>query len=270
MSKSNLSVNSFIPQTTINPQESVVTVPKTESLSWKEFSIYSNAGILILLVALVIYGKVKLKQLTKAIDLEKYKNKELQKRLKLALDTMRKWETNPDLIHSRDWNLDYVRMRMEEEVFHNALVNQAKIKVQQSIKLALRSSSSRQGTIGIANTRGCKIDETFDITYETDASGKWANRTLFRVQIKLMKLPMQSSSKTILEIIECIKAFLSPMEERQNWQPTVQGYIVRVSWDQKAKPTPLLLLEQYSEGINVSFRTNPLRKIMPKTAGNVK
>jgi hypothetical protein len=27
-------------------------------------------------------------------------------------------------------------------------------------------------------------------------------------------------------------------------------------WDQKAKPTPLLVLEQSNEGVNVTFRTS--------------
>ena len=27
-------------------------------------------------------------------------------------------------------------------------------------------------------------------------------------------------------------------------------------WDQKAKPTPLLVLEQTNEGVNVTFRTS--------------
>jgi hypothetical protein len=32
-----------------------------------------------------------------------------------------------------------------------------------------------------------------------------------------------------------------------------------MNWNQQAKPTPLLLLEQHSEGANVSFRTKLMK-----------
>jgi hypothetical protein len=36
-----------------------------------------------------------------------------------------------------------------------------------------------------------------------------------------------------------------------------------MSWDQKAKPTPLLVLEQSEEGVNVSFRSHPQKTPAP-------
>ncbi len=266
MSFEKLFIKPVSAQSAVIAEPSPVTSPQTESFSWVTFSISSDIAFVVILVILFILGNLRLRKSQKKIKFEQYKNRELQKRLKLALNTMRKWETNPDLIHSRDWNLDYLRMRMEEEVFHHALINQAQIKIQQLIRPALRTNTSAKGTVGIANSHGCKVDETFDVTYDTDVSGKWTKRVLFRIQIKLTRLPMQSSSKTISEIIDCIKTFLSPMEERDNWQPTIQGHVVLMSWDQKAKPTPLLMLEQYNDGINVRFRTNPLKRlILPKS-----
>ena len=41
-----------------------------------------------------------------------------------------------------------------------------------------------------------------------------------------------------------------------------------MSWNQKAKPTPLLLLEQYNGGVNVSFRTKIAQKYRTITNGN--
>jgi hypothetical protein len=104
------------------------------------------------------------------------------------------------------------------------------------------------------------VDETFDVTYETETRGKRTKRVLFRSQIKLTKLPTQSTSTTINQIIDCIEKFLSPNEDHDTWQPTIQGRVVLMDWDQKAKPTPLLVLEQSGEGVNVSFRTNPNRR----------
>ncbi|MGD2181685.1 hypothetical protein WB391_11225 [Lusitaniella coriacea LEGE 07167] len=219
---------------------------------------YSTGGLLLVLVGLVIYGKFLLTTKDKELKMENYKSKDLKKRLHLALKTIQKMERNPDLIHSREFNLDYLRLRMDEEVFHYAIVNQIKMRVKDLISVALRPSTANH-QVGIAAT-GRQIDEIFDVTYETEAGGKRVKRVLFRVQIKLMKLPTQSTSSTITQIIDCIEKFLSPTEDHENWQPTIQGRVAVMDWDQKAKPTPLLVLEQSGEGVNVSFRTNPNKR----------
>lgn len=217
-------------------------------------------GLVLAMAGLAVYGKLLVDKKDKAIKFEQYKSHDLQKRLKLALKTIDKMERNPDLIHSREFNLDYLRLRMDEEVFHYAIVNQIKIRVKQLISVALRPSTS-VSQVGIANTGGRQIDELFDVTYETEAKGKRVKRVLFRVQIKLTKLPTQSTSSTIAQIIDCIEKFLSPSEDHENWQPTIQGRVVVMDWDQKAKPTPLLVLEQSGDGANVSFRTNPNKRM---------
>ncbi|WP_072622526.1 hypothetical protein [Spirulina major] len=206
------------------------------------------------------YTKFKIyDKLQKDLKFERYKSQDLQKRLKLALKTIQKMEANPDLIHSREFNLDYLRLRMDEEVFHYAIVNQIKIRVKQLISVALRPSTANH-QVGVAATGGRQVDEMFDVTYETETRGKRTKRVLFRTQIKLTKLPTQSTSTTINQIIDCIEKFLSPNEDHDTWQPTIQGRVVLMDWDQKAKPTPLLVLEQSGEGVNVSFRTNPNRR----------
>lgn len=214
------------------------------------------SGVLLLaLVGLAIFTKIKVASLEKQKRFEEFKNRELQKKLKLALNTIGKMEKNPDLIHSREFNLDYLRMRMEEDQFHFAILNQIKIKVKEKISIALRPTQAEQGLIGVAST-GRQVDEIFDVEYDTttDTIGS-KKRVLFRIQIKLMKLPAQPTSVTISQIIECMETFMSPAAE-DNWQPTIQGRIAYMHWDQKAKPTPLLVLEQSNEGVNVTFRTN--------------
>ena len=197
-----------------------------------------------------------MQKVEKKLKFEQFRTRELEKKLKLALETIRKMETNPDLVHSRDFNLDYLRMRMSEEVFHFALVNQIKIKVKDKISQALRPTQANQGSVGIASSTGRQVDETFDIEYETGVAPNIVKRVLFRVQIRLMKLPTQATSSTISQIINCIETYLSPKEDDDTWQPTIQGRIVYMHWDQKAKPTPLLVLEQSNEGVNVTFRTS--------------
>lgn len=237
------------------PTSSTAPVASTTHQSSGQVWMFFSLLLALLLIGLAVYGKLQLDGLARKVKFEKYKVVDLQKKLHLALNTIRKMETNPDLIHSREFNLDYLRMRMEEEVFHFAIVNQIKMKVKQIISIALRPTHGTQVSVGIA-TAARQVDETFDVTYETESGGKGSLRVLFRIQIILTKLPTQATSATISQIIDCIETFLSPEEDHESWQPTIQGRIVLIRWDQRAKPTPLLVLQQSSEGVNVTLRVN--------------
>ncbi|MBO3462811.1 hypothetical protein [Aetokthonos hydrillicola] len=219
------------------------------------FLVFTSGVLALVIIVLVVYGKYQLKKLEKKLKFEKFRSREIEKKFKLALETIRKMETNPDLINSREFNLDYLRMRMSEEVFHFAIINQVKIKVKEKISQALRPSQAQQGVVGIASV-GRQVDELFDVEYETGTPPNISKRVLFRIQIRLMKLPTQATSATISQIIDCVETYLSPADDEGTWQPTIQGRIAYMEWDQKAKPTPLLVLEQSNEGVNVTFRTN--------------
>ena len=215
---------------------------------------YSTGGLSVLLVGLGIYSFLQNRRLQKQLKFENYKNKELHKRVKLALSTIAKMERNPDLIHSRDFNLDYLRMRMEEKQFNFAIVNQLKIKVKQRVSEALRPNQAETGMVGIAS-KPRPINQIFDVDYVAPNDPKKRKRVLFRIQIRLTKVPAQATSKTVEEVVKCIEGFLNPTDGDGFWQPTLQGRIANMKWDQKAKPTPLLILEQTNEGVNVTFRT---------------
>ncbi|MEA5582192.1 hypothetical protein VB620_12670 [Nodularia harveyana UHCC-0300] len=223
----------------------------------------TSAGLALTVIGLLVYGKFQLNKWEKKVKFQKFRARELEKKFKLALETIRKMETNPDLVNSRDFNLDYLRMRMSEEVFHFAILNQIKVQVKDKISQALRPSQAQQGIVGIASS-GRQVDEVFDVEYETGVSPNVAKRVLFRVQMRLIKLPTQATSATISQIIDCIETYLSPVESEDNWQPTIQGRIIYMHWDQKAKPTPLLVLEQTNDGVNVTFRTTRKPNISAK------
>ncbi|HIK06189.1 MAG TPA: hypothetical protein IGS40_15975 [Trichormus sp. M33_DOE_039] len=246
----------YLAQTSSRKKPTPTQPPPTKDPQIPPVFIMASGGLLLALVALVIFGKLQLTKLEKKIKFEQFRARELEKKFKLALETIRKMETNPDLVNSRDFNLDYLRMRMSEEVFHFAILNQIKIRVKDKISQALRPSQSNQGTVGIANNAARQVDEIFDVEYESGTPPNIAKRVLFRIQIRLMKLPTQATSATISQIIDCIETYLSPIDEEDNWQPTIQGRIATMHWDQKAKPTPLLVLEQSNEGVNVTFRTS--------------
>lgn len=214
----------------------------------------SSGGLLVLLLGLGVYSHLQARRLLKQLKFETYKNQELQKKVKLALKTISKMEQNPDLIHSREFNLDYLRMRMDEEHFHAAIVNQLKVKVKQKISVALRPRQAEEGLIGIASKPRI-VDEIFDVEYAPHDQPMAKKRVLFRIQIKLAKLPTQATSSTIGQLVDCIENFMSPDAEESHWQPTIQGRIAYMHWDQKAKPTPLLVIEQSNEGVNVTLRS---------------
>lgn len=218
--------------------------PVSNELIWMGVS----GVLLLLLIGLAVYAKLQIDKISRKLRTEEFKNRDLQKKYKLAVETITKMEKNPDLIHSREFNLDYLRMRMAEETFHFCIVNQIKVKVKDKISVALRPTNETRGM-------GRQVDEIFDVEYEVGTADKVTKRVLFRIQIKLTKLPTQPTSVTISQIIDCIETYLSPSDDHDSWQPTIQGRIAYIHWDQKAKPTPLLVLEQSNEGVNVTFAT---------------
>ncbi|MEH2250482.1 hypothetical protein [Nostoc sp.] len=231
--------------------------------------VITSGGLALAVIALIVYSKFQMNKLEKKLKFEQFRARELEKKFKLALETIRKMETNPDLVNSRDFNLDYLRMRMSEEVFHFAILNQVKIQIKEKVSQALRPNQAQLGSVGIANSAGRQVDEIFDVEYETGSPANSAKRVLFRIQIRLTKLPTQASSATISQIIDCIETYLRPIEDEDSWQPIIQGRIATMHWDQKAKPTPLLVLEQSNEGVNVTFRTSrqPNTPAQPKPPG---
>jgi len=256
MSATFLSLPPVLAQAGNQPSKTNSSVAASTSCNSSPTWMYASGGLLLVLVALGVYSKISFDKVRKQLKFETFKNRELQKKLKYAAETIGKMERNPDLIHSREFNLDYLRMRMEEELFHFAILNQIKIKVKEKISVALRpgGQAGNQNEIGIAST-GRHIEEVFDVEYEPGDLPKGTKRVLFRIQIKIFKLPTQPTSVTINQIIDCIETYLSPTGDNDTWQPTIQGRIANMHWDQKAKPTPLLVLEQTQEGSNVTFRT---------------
>ncbi|MBV5259791.1 hypothetical protein FLX56_15345 [Synechococcus moorigangaii CMS01] len=231
--------------------------PNASTLGNSTLWIGLTATFLCSTLGLLFYVRKLNQKHQKEDKLSRYKIRDLKTKLKLALSTIKKMESNPDLVHSREFNLDYLRMRMEEDQFHYVIVNQLKIKVRLIISVALRPSTADVATVGIASTSGRPVDEIFDVYYDTvDRQGHRKEGVLFRVNIQLTKLPAQASSITVEQIIDCLEKFLNPSDAPEYWQPTVQGRVVTIEWDQKAKPTPLLLFRQSEEGDNVSFRSN--------------
>ncbi|MGK7885934.1 MAG: hypothetical protein AB4057_15090 [Crocosphaera sp.] len=251
----------LLAQTTENSASSSITASTDSQISPGQLWMMSTISLLVIFCLVVTYSQLQLKQTKKALKFEKFKSKDLKKKLKLALVTIRKMEENPDLVHARGFNLDYLRMRMDEEVFHYVVVNQIRMKVTQLVGAALRPSTDKVQAGVIAGGRN--IDEIFDVTYEVETQeGKWNRGVLFRISIQLTKLPTQSSTATVTQIIECIENFLAPTSDNEKLQPAIQGQVVLISWDQKAKPTPLLVIEQSEEGLNFTQKNRGRQSLL--------
>ena len=153
-------------------------------------------------------------------------------------------------------------MSVTYDVSHDAIFHQVKVKVKQFIAPALRPSTS-QTQAGIMQVNR-QLDETFDITQEIRTrDGRVKQETLFRIQIKLTKFPDQLSSKTVNEIIDCLRVSLNPATHHEITLPTVQGQKMGVIWYQQASPTPLLLLQQSRQTNPSPFANNMVRVASP-------
>ena len=133
----------LLAQTTENTASPSITASTDSRVSSGQLWMMSSISLLVIFSLVVAYGQWQIQHTKKALKFEKFKSRDLKKKLKLALVTIRKMEGNPDLVHAREFNLDYLRMRMDEEVFHYVVVNQIKMKVTQLVVAALRPSTDK-------------------------------------------------------------------------------------------------------------------------------
>lgn len=209
-------------------------------------------GILLLsAIGASAYQYWQLRQTRQQLKIEKLKNYDVAKKFKLALHTIDEHEHNPDLIHSREFNLDYLSMRMEEPHFCEIILAQIKVNLRQKVAPALMPTEDDSGHVR-------KVDVIFDVSFQPEHHDDSQIRTLFRIHVKLAKIPTHGSQSILKDLIAGLENFVSASEENRNWQPTIQGKLAVISWDQTAKPTPLLVIEQTNEGSNVLLRNKRL------------
>jgi uncharacterized protein (DUF736 family) len=241
----------------------VVTTMKTEDRSFIVFleqstlQLQNTVGVSLLLVLLwgaigaTAYHYWQLRKTRNQLKIEKIKTNELAKKLKLALHTIDEHECNPDLIHSREFNLDYLSMRMEEPYFCEIILAQIKVNLRQKVAPALMPTEQDRGNVR-------KIDVTFDVSYQPEHHDDSQIRVLFRIHVKLAKIPAHGSQSILKDLAAGLENFVVASDANRNWQPTIQGRLAIISWDQTAKPTPLLVIEQTNEGANVLMRNKRL------------
>jgi hypothetical protein len=246
-----------------NTSRLVVAVPPKPADNWlnsleQNLKPLQNTGGVSLLVVLLCtamgataYYFWQSRQTKYQLKIERVKLQDLTKKLKLALHTIDEHEHNPDLISSREFNLDYLSMRMEEPYFCQVILAQIKVNLRQKVAPALMPSEEDSG-----NAR--KIDVVFDVSYKPEHHDDSQIRILFRINVRLSKIPSHGSQGILKDLALGLENFVSASEDNRNWQPTIQGKLAKISWDQSAKPTPLLVIEQTNEGSNVLLRNKRL------------
>jgi uncharacterized protein (DUF736 family) len=228
-----------------------------DTLEQTTLPLQTPVGVTVLLVLLLgtlasnAYYYWKLTKKRKQFKIERLKTHELAKKLKLALKTIDENERNPDLIHSREFNLDYLSMRMEEPHFCEIILAQMKVNLRQKVTPALMPTEEDGGQVR-------KVDVVFDVSYQPEHHDDSQIRVLFRVHVKLPKIPANGSQSILKDLTLGLENFVIASDENRNWQPTIQGRLAVISWDQSAKPTPLLVIEQTNEGSNVLMRNKRL------------
>ncbi|MBD2188932.1 hypothetical protein [Pseudanabaena mucicola] len=228
-----------------------------DALEQTTLPLQTPVGVTVLLVLLLgtlagnAYYYWKLTKKRKQLKIERLKTHELAKKLKLALKTIDENERNPDLINSREFNLDYLSMRMEEPHFCEIILAQMKVNLRQKVAPALMPTEEDGGQVR-------KVDVIFDVSYQPEHHDDSQIRVLFRVHVKLAKIPANGSQSILKDLTLGLENFVIASDENRNWQPTIQGRLAIISWDQNAKPTPLLVIEQTNEGSNVLMRNKRL------------
>jgi len=227
------------------------------ALEQSTLPLQNTLGVSLLLVLLwtaigaSAYYFWQLRKNQQQLKIEKIKNQELGKKLKLALRAIDEHERNPDLIHSREFNLDYLSMRMEEPQFCEIILAQIKVNLRQKVAPALMPTEDDGGSVR-------KVDVVFDLSYQPEHHDDSQIRTLFRIHVKLAKIPTNSSQSILKDLMIGLESFVVASDANRNWQPTIQGRLAVINWDQTAKPTPLLVIEQTNEGKSVILKNKRL------------
>lgn len=150
--------------------------------------------------------------------------------------------TKSDLVDARDLVINYLRIRMSEEEFRSAVVNQISTKIKNSIYKHLPSNTGKNNTIPTVISSERNYHDIVDIEYNIANNTKGDNGVLFRLQINLILAESEANLITINQIIDSIINFCISSDPRHTWQAKIQGHNVHLGWNLKVQPIPLLVL----------------------------
>jgi len=218
----------------LSPSESS-TAPRSlpETTGWM-YGVGCLAGLL-LFVGLLAHWR--LRYLRQQWQRELRQGQKWADEYRRTLAKLESWEQNPDLRSARHFTLAYLRMRLDEEIFHYTVIHQIRQQLTMLVQQALQWPTEPL-------TAALLVDATCPIYAEVEAlNGQWQREILLRLQMQLSYLPTQSSSVTVEQIITAIITFLeetSPPPEEDR----AASLGLHLHWDELAYPIPTLVVTQ--------------------------
>jgi hypothetical protein len=214
------------------------SLSRSETVDWSVWIICTFI-LLIGLLLLIAWNQRQLYRQHRRLVASLAKADQLSQELNITLKALRSLETSPDLVDAHCLCLDYIRMRMDEEVFHYTVTNQIKQKITDTINSAIRSTFPGKDEL--------QVDSCFEVFHSLEVGAQqWREAVLFRLHIKLAQLPTQASSHTINQLLEAVEIFLA--YNHPNGQSFIQDIELAIAWDEQAKPIPVLVLQQKRGG----------------------
>lgn len=212
------------------------SLSRSETMDW---SIWMMGTFVLLsgLLLLIAWTQRQLYRQHRRLVASLAKADQLSQELNMTLKALHALENSPDLADANCLCLDYIRMRMDEEVFHYTITNQIKQKITDTINSAIRSTFPGKDEL--------QVDKCFEVYHSLEVSAQqWREAVLFRLHIKLAQLPTQASSHTINQLLEAVEIFLAYNPQHPTWQSAIQDIELAIAWDQASKPIPVLVLQQ--------------------------
>ena len=162
-------------------------------------------------------------------------------KLDQTLLTLQDHLNNPDLKGAKVLALDYLRMRLDEEVFRYQIIHQVQEQLTDLITQLVKSSLPE-----FPPSKQILLDRLIEIEYDLEGlEGKWYRCTVLRIHVQLQKLPLQSSSNTIKQMVEAITFFLNHPQGQSEWKTPLQEQWLALRWESSNQPLPLLNLQNY-------------------------
>lgn len=196
--------------------------------------------VVILLLASLLTGWQWFLSQRKIKQLQQEKIKQTEN-LDQALLTLQDHLNSPDLQGSKILALDYLRMRLDEEVFRYQIIHQVQEQLTNLISQLVKSTLPEPSP-----SKQIVLDRLIEIEYDLEGlEGKWYRCTVLRIHLQLRKLPLQSSSNTIKQMVEAITVFLNHPQGQSEWKTPLQEQCLALRWESSNQPLPLLNLQNY-------------------------
>jgi hypothetical protein len=159
--------------------------------------------------------------------------------LNQALQTLNEYRQSSDLKGAKILALDYLRMRLDEEVFRYQVIHQLEEHFTALVSQVVKSTLPETPTV-----KQILLDRRIDVKCDLEGlEEKWYNCTVLRIHVQLRKLPLQSSSNTVKQMVEAVTFFLNHPQGQSEWKTPLQDQWLGLRWESSNDPLPLLNLQ---------------------------